>query len=139
MSERSERNRAVIEEFRANRGSVGGQFGGGGQLLLLTTKGRKTGQSYTTPVGYLRDNDRIYVFGSKGGAPEHPDWYRNLVATPEVTVEIGGETYQARASTVEGPERERLYARQVERAPVFGDYQKNTKRQIPVIALERLS
>jgi deazaflavin-dependent oxidoreductase (nitroreductase family) len=129
------RNQKVIDEFRANAGRVDGPWTI--PLLLITTTGAKTGRPFTTPVGYARDGDRLLIFASKGGAPENPDWYRNLVAHPQVTLEVGSEKYRARAEVVTGAERDRLYAEQVQRAPVFGDYEKRTSRKIPVVALTR--
>jgi deazaflavin-dependent oxidoreductase (nitroreductase family) len=86
---------------------------------------------------YLRDGDRLLVFASKGGAPTNPDWYYNLLAHPEVTVEVGPETYAATATVLSGEERDRLFAKQAGLYPQFGEYQAKTTRQIPVIALER--
>src|SRR5262245_2002621 len=129
-------NQRVIDEFRANRGRAVGSFGDR-PLLLLTTTGRNSGRRLTNPVMYLADGDRVLVFASKAGAPDHPDWYRNLLAYPDVTVEIGEETFEARAVSLAGAERDELYARQVAVAPQFGEYQEKTKRTIPVVALER--
>lgn len=136
MADRNDWNRGIIEEFRANGGKVGGMWEGR-PLLLLTTTGAKSGQRRTTPVMYLRDDDRLLIFASKGGAPTHPAWYHNLLAHPEVTVEVGNETYQATATVLTGEERDRLYARHAELYPQFAEYQKRTTRTIPVIALER--
>jgi deazaflavin-dependent oxidoreductase (nitroreductase family) len=132
----SDWNIRVIEEFRNNEGRVGGNFEGA-PLLLLTTKGRKSGAARTSPMMYLADGDRLLVFASKGGAPTNPDWYRNLVDEPEVTVEVGTETYRAQAHPVEGAERDRLYAEQASRYPGFAEYQEKTDRVIPVVALVR--
>jgi len=131
-------NQSVIAEFRANAGKVGGPFAGG-SLLLLTTTGAKTGRRLTSPVMYSSDGDRLLIFASKAGAPTHPDWYHNLIANPEVTVEQGTETFNARAVVVTGEERDRLYAEQATRSPQFAEYQTKTTRQIPVVALERIS
>ncbi|MFI6788630.1 nitroreductase family deazaflavin-dependent oxidoreductase [Nonomuraea sp. NPDC050383] len=131
----SDFNQQVIEEFRANGGKVGGMFEGG-NLVLLTTTGRKSGKQVTSPVMYLKDGERIVVVASYAGADHHPAWYLNLEANPSVTVEIGTETYQARAEIVEGDERDRLYARMVEVAPGFAEYQAKTERRIPVVALD---
>jgi deazaflavin-dependent oxidoreductase (nitroreductase family) len=133
----NERNRAVIDEFRANGGKVGEPYADG-TLVLLTTTGRKSGRQVTTPLMSLPDGDRVVVFASKGGAPSHPDWYGNLVANPRVTVEVGTEKYEAEAKVITGSERDALYARQVERRPVFGEYEQRTTRKIPVVALERV-
>ena len=136
MANRNDWNRQTIEEFRANKGKVGGMWEGK-PLLLLTTTGAKSGQRHTTPTMYLADGDRLLVFASKGGAPTNPAWYHNLLAHPEVTVEVGSETYEATATVLSGEERDRLYARQAERFPQFAEYQTKTSRKIPVIALER--
>ncbi len=127
-------NHEVIETFRANGGKVPGR----NNLLLLTTTGAKSGQPRVAPLAYSTDGDRLVVLASKGGAPTNPDWYFNLLANPIVTVEVGSERYQARAIVAEGQERERLFAHHVELMPGFGDYQRNTTRQIPVIILERI-
>ena len=133
----SDFNAPVIEEFRANHGKVGGYFEGQ-NLLLLTTKGRKSGREYTTPVMYSRDGDRLLVYASAAGAPKHPDWYENLVTNPEVVVEVGDERFEATARPLEGEERDRAYAAQAERLPQFAEYQeKAAGRTIPVVALTR--
>ena len=129
-------NQAVITEFRANNGKVGGQFANI-PLLLLTTIGAKSGQPRINPLAYTTDGDRIIILASKAGAPTNPDWYHNLVANPTVTVEVGNERFQAQASVAQGQERERLYAQVLERLPWFADYQQKTSRQIPIIILER--
>jgi deazaflavin-dependent oxidoreductase (nitroreductase family) len=136
MADRSDWNRHTIEEFRANWGKVGGIWEGR-PLLLLTTTGAKSGRRHTTPTMYLRDGDRLLIFATKAGAPTNPHWYHNLLAHPEVTIEVGPETYQAIATQVTGEERDRLYAKQAELYPQFADYEKRTTRKIPVIALER--
>ncbi len=136
MSDMHDVNAQVIDEFRANAGVVGGGFAGT-PLVLLTTTGARTGQRRTTPVVCLPADGRLYVFASKAGAPSHPDWYRNLVAHPEVTVEYGAETFTARATPLEGAERDRVYAEQAARLPNFADYQAATERVIPVVALDR--
>src|ERR1041385_9397436 len=106
-------NQATIDEFRANNGKVGGYFTGA-NMLLLHTVGAKSGQARTNPVVYITDGDRLVVVASKGGADSNPDWYYNLLANPMVTVELGNEQFQARATPVtEEPERSRLYARMV--------------------------
>lgn len=132
----SDYNQRIIEEFRANAGRVGGSWQGR-DLLLLTTIGRKSGNAHTTPMAYTRDGDRLLVYASKGGAPKHPDWYLNLVANPEVVVEVGDERYDATAAPLRGGERDREYAAQAERMPTFGEYQAKTARVIPVVALRR--
>jgi deazaflavin-dependent oxidoreductase (nitroreductase family) len=129
-------NRQIMEEFHAHAGRVGGAFEGV-PLLLLTTTGARSGQRRTTPVGYMPDGDRLIIFATRGGLPTNPDWYYNLVAHQEATVEVGIETFDVTAVVITGEERDRLYARQVERAPVFAEYQAKTTRKIPVVALYR--
>lgn len=131
-------NNTVVAEFRANGGKVGGSFANT-PVLLLTTTGAKSGQLRTTPVCYTTDGDRIVVLASKAGAPTNPDWYHNLLANPAATVELGTETFRARASVVSGEERQRLYDRQAAIMPGFAEYQQKTTRQIPVVVLERIA
>jgi deazaflavin-dependent oxidoreductase (nitroreductase family) len=138
MDDMSDYNAPIIEEFRANEGRVGGPFEGASMLLLHTT-GAKTGQPRVNPLVYLPDGDRYVVFGSKGGAPTNPDWYHNLIANPDVTIEVGTSTIPVRAREITGPERDELYARQVERRASFAEYPKKTARLIPAIALEARS
>ena len=138
MPEVSEWNRAIIDEFRANGGKVGGQFAGA-PLLLLNTTGAKSGKQRTNPMMYLADGDRLLVFASKAGAPTNPDWYHNLVAHPTATVEVGEETFAVKAAEVTGAERDRLYAKQAELYPGFAEYEEKTDRKIPVVALERVA
>ena len=133
----SDYNLRIIGEFRAYGGAVGGTWEGR-DLLLLTTRGRKSGRSHTTPMVYTRDGDRLLVYASKGGAPNHPDWYLNLVADPHVVVEVGSEHFDAIATPLVGEERDRGFAQQVERRPQFGEYQAQTSRVIPVVALRRV-
>lgn len=123
-------NQRVIAEFRANGGKVG--------LLLLTTTGARSGQPHTTPLGHITDDDRIIVIASYLGAPSHPDWYHNLVAHPEATVEVGSERFQVRAMVIEGEERERLWNRLAEQYSFLVEHQRKTTRQIPLVALERV-
>lgn len=128
-------NEKIIDEFRANEGRVGGNFAGS-PLLLLHTTGAKSGKERINPMMYLREDGRTFVFASKAGADTSPDWYHNLVANPEVTVEIGTETHAATAVPLTGAERDRIYARQSELYPRFGEYQAKTSRVIPVVELE---
>jgi deazaflavin-dependent oxidoreductase (nitroreductase family) len=130
-------NASIISEFRANAGKVGGRFANA-PMVLITTKGARTGQLRTNPLVCLPDGDRLVIFASKGGAPTNPDWFHNLRANPEVTVEYGSERFTARAVITEGEERDRLWAEQVRRFPTFADYQAKITRMIPVIALERV-
>jgi deazaflavin-dependent oxidoreductase (nitroreductase family) len=128
-------NEALITEFRANDGKVGGRFEGR-PVLLLTTTGAKSGRKFTIPLVYLQDGDRRLIFASKAGSPTNPDWYHNLVANPTVTVEVGADTYDAKAIVVTGEERDQIYAKQVAAMPMFGEYQEKTTRKIPVIDLK---
>jgi deazaflavin-dependent oxidoreductase (nitroreductase family) len=130
----SDFNARIIDEFRANGGRVGGRFEGT-PLLLLHHTGAKSGRSRINPLAYNRDGDRYVVFASKAGAPTNPDWYHNLKAHREVTIEVGTETINVLATEAEGEERERLFGAQAERFPQFADYQNKTDRLIPVIIL----
>jgi deazaflavin-dependent oxidoreductase (nitroreductase family) len=138
MNDYNEWNAKIIAEFRANAGKVGGQFANA-TMVLVTTTGARSGKLRINPLVYLPDGKRIVIFASKAGAPTNPDWFYNLRANPLVTVEVGAETYQARAVIIEGEERDRLYAAQVKRFSAFGEYEAKTTRKIPVIALERVS
>jgi deazaflavin-dependent oxidoreductase (nitroreductase family) len=133
-------NANIIEEFRKNEGKVGEYFEGS-SMLLLHTKGRKTGKEYVNPLVYLPDGDRWVVFGSKGGSPADPDWVRNLEAKPDATIEVGTETIPVRATKIlrDEPERDDVYSRQVARRPGFAEYEVKTEgiRKIPAIVLER--
>jgi deazaflavin-dependent oxidoreductase (nitroreductase family) len=132
-------NQKVIDEFRANGGRVGGNFEGR-TLLLLHHRGAKTGMERVNPVAYQRlSDDAVAVFASKGGAPTNPDWYHNLVANPEVTVELGNETFPARARVAAGEERDAIWERQKQDWPGFAEYEQKTagKREIPVVVLEK--
>jgi deazaflavin-dependent oxidoreductase (nitroreductase family) len=137
MSDYNSWNQKIIEEFRSSGGEVGGQFAGA-PLLLFTSTGAKTGQKRTTPVMYLADGDRLAVFASKAGTPTNPDWYRNLLAHPRASVEVGTETFEVEAEVASSAERDRLYAIQAERYPGFAEYQEKTTRVIPVILLRRV-
>ena len=136
MTNRNDYNRQVIEEFRTNGGKVSEPFEHT-PLLLLTTTGAKSGERRITPMGYIPGGDRLIVIASNGGAPTHPDWYHNLVAHPEVTVEVGTETFDAIAVVTEDSERDWLWNKGVELYPHLAEYQAKTTSQIPVIALSR--
>jgi deazaflavin-dependent oxidoreductase (nitroreductase family) len=136
MAESNDWNSKIIAEFHANGGKVGGPFEGT-PLLLLTTTGAKSGQRRTTPLVYMPDGERMIIFASKAGAPTNPDWYHNLVAHPQATVEVGTETLDVTAVVTTGEERDQLYDLQAQRNPGFAAYREKTTRQIPVIALER--
>jgi deazaflavin-dependent oxidoreductase (nitroreductase family) len=130
-------NAKVIEEFRANGGQVGGPMEGW-PLLLLTSTGARTGTKRVSPMVYLPEGARHYVFASYAGGPNNPDWFHNLVANPRATVEVGTDTYDVDASVVQGDERDRIYAQQEARYPQFAEYQAATDRVIPVVALDRV-
>jgi deazaflavin-dependent oxidoreductase (nitroreductase family) len=129
-------NQQVIEEFRANAGVVGGDFAGT-PLLLLTTRGARTGEPRISPLRSCQDGDRYYVFAANGGRPTHPGWYYNLLAHPEVTVEVGTECYPARAVIAEGAERERLWQAAAAEVPALNDFQAKVPHPIPIVVLER--
>ena len=131
-------DQAIITDFRANGGQVTSGPFAGRPVLLLTTTGAQSGQPRLAPVVYSRDGDRYVILASKGGSPTHPAWYHNLVAKPVVTVEVGGETFEATARVTEGMERDRLFAQRAATNPNFAEYQKKTTRVIPVVVLERL-
>ena len=134
MSRTTDFNAQNIAEFRKNHGKVGGYFQGA-PLLLIHTVGRRTGKHRVNPLMYLRDGERYLVFASKGGADTHPDWYFNLKAHPDIQIEVGDDTIDVHAEEVLGREHDTLYSRQATLYPQFGDYQRKTKRIIPVIAL----
>ncbi|QLY28241.1 nitroreductase family deazaflavin-dependent oxidoreductase [Nocardia huaxiensis] len=132
-------NENVIAEFRANNGKVGGPFEGRDNMVVITTTGAKSGRQITNPLVFLPDGDRIVLIASNGGADKHPAWYHNLRANPELTVELGTETYTGKAEFIEDPERGELYDRMVEIMPQFDDYRTGTTRRIPVVAVYRQS
>jgi deazaflavin-dependent oxidoreductase (nitroreductase family) len=127
-------NAQTIAEFRRNHGRVGGQFEGA-PLLLLHHTGARSGKSRVNPMMYLKDGERYLVFAAKGGADTNPDWYYNLKAHADVQIEVGDETIEVHAAEITGPERDRFYSRQASLYPRFTEYQSQTKRIIPVIAL----
>ena len=141
MPDPNDWNQGIITEFRANEGRVGGPFAGA-PMILVHHVGRTSGKQYTTPLVYLPgegDDDSIYIFASKGGAPTHPDWYGNLISAGQATIEVLGRTQQATVTEVIGDERDRIYAEQVKRMPGFGEYAQKTEgiRKIPVLQLKR--
>jgi deazaflavin-dependent oxidoreductase (nitroreductase family) len=141
MSEALDWNAQTIAEFRANEGRVGGTFEGA-PLVLLHHRGRTSGREHVTPVMYLphgTEPGSIYVFATKGGAPTDPDWYRNLAAAGEGTIERGTETYEVTVRELAGAERDRIYAEQARRYPGFAEYERLTAgvRTIPVLELTR--
>jgi deazaflavin-dependent oxidoreductase (nitroreductase family) len=134
MSDVQDWNSKIIEEFRANEGRVGGPFASA-PVLLLHTIGAKTGLERVNPMMYADLDGHRYVFATKAGADTNPDWYWNLVANPDVTVEVGTETYEAAAVPVTGDDRDRIYAEQARQYQGFAEYEKKTIRIIPVVEL----
>ncbi len=126
----------TIDEFRKNRGKVAGPFEGA-PLLLLNAIGARTKKLRVKPVMYLKDGKRYIVFASKGGYPTNPDWYHNLKVHPDIKIEVGDKTIDVHAEEVKGPERNALYERQSKLYPQFAEYQRKTKRTIPVFALTK--
>ena len=138
----SDWNTQIVEEFRANEGRVGGPFEGA-PMILVHHRGRRTGRELLVPLMYLpheTDRDTLYIFASKGGAPVHPDWYHNLLAAGETTVEVGTETFSVTVKEVTGDERDRIYGEQARRYPGFAEYESKTAgiRVIPVLELTRV-
>ena len=133
MNKWQERNEQVIKEFREN----GGKVKGWAPLILLTTKGAKTGQTRIIPLMHVPYGNKVLAIASKGGSVKHPDWYNNVLAHPDVTVEVGDEKFETTARILTGAEREKAFEKAVEVFPPYGQYQQKTSREIPVIALER--
>ena len=127
-----------VRRYRETEGEVGHIWKEGSTVLLLTTKGRKSGEPRTTPLIYAEDSDRYVIVASQGGAPDHPGWFKNLAKTPEVDVQIKGDRFHARARVAEGEERERLWELMNEIWPHYDEYATRTDRQIPVVVLERI-
>jgi deazaflavin-dependent oxidoreductase (nitroreductase family) len=134
MADEEDFNAKNIAEFRKNHGRVGGQFEGA-PLLILHTVGAKSGQPRTNIMMYLEDGDRYLIFASNAGGDSHPAWYHNVSATPEVRIEVGDDAFDAVATELEGSERDEKYAEQARRYPGFGEYQQQTSRTIPVVAV----
>jgi len=132
-------NRRLIEDMRGHGGRpTSGPFVSR-HVLILTTVGSKTGKTRETPLAYTRDGAAYVIVASKGGAPTHPAWFHNLVANPEVTVEVLGDRFMAIAHVADGDEYERLYKSHADELPTFWDYRRKTSRKIPVIALRRIA
>jgi deazaflavin-dependent oxidoreductase (nitroreductase family) len=136
MADANDWNGKIIDEFRSNAGKVGGPFDGA-PMLLLHHKGAKTGTERVNPLVYLPDGDDLVIFASKGGAPTNPDWFHNLRANPETTVEVGTDMVSVTAREAEGDERERFWGAIKAERPGFAEYEQKTTRQIPVVVLER--
>ena len=127
-----------VRRYRETGGEVGHVWKRGSKILLLTTKGRKSGQARTTPLIYENAGDAYVIVASKGGAPEHPGWYANLAKTPEVELQVRDEVFPAHARVAEGEERDRLWKLAAQQWPAYDDYAKKTDREIPVVVLERV-
>ncbi|HET6966257.1 MAG TPA: nitroreductase family deazaflavin-dependent oxidoreductase [Acidimicrobiales bacterium] len=138
MSDTNDFNTKIIEEFRANAGNVGGPFQGA-PMILVHHKGARTGTERVSPLVYQAVGDSFAVFGSKGGAPTAPAWYRNVLAHPDIEVEVGTDTVPVRARELRGDERAPIWEKQKKLMPGFAEYEEKTKgiREIPVILLER--
>jgi deazaflavin-dependent oxidoreductase (nitroreductase family) len=134
----SDFNQQIISEFRANEGKVGGGFSGA-PMVLLTTVGAKSAKRHTTPLVYLPEGDRLFIFASFAGAAANPAWYHNILANPRVSIEVGPDTYDADAIVLDGDERDRVFAAQVSAMPGFAGYQAKTTRVIPVIELRKVA
>lgn len=139
MSDANDWNRKIIDEFRANGGKVGGPFEGAPMLLLHHT-GAKTGAERVSPLMYQPVGDDLAIFASYGGAPRHPAWYRNVMASGNATVELGTDTVAVRAREAVGDERQRIWEKQKRDYPGFAEYEEKTRgiREIPVVVLERV-
>jgi len=129
-------NKEIIQEFRANEGKMGGFFEGM-TLLLVHTTGAKSGQLRINPTAYIKDGENLVIAASKGGEDTHPDWYHNLVANPQVIVEVGTETFSALAEFTSEPERSNLHGKLSLQYPMFKEYEEKTERKIPVVKLVR--
>ena len=125
-----------VDRYRATDGEEGFRWKRGTKILLLTTKGRRSGEERTTPLIFCEDGDDYVIVASKGGNPEHPDWYANLTADDTVGVQVKGDRFTARARTASDSERERLWLRMVEAWPDYDSYQSKTDRKIPIVILE---
>jgi deazaflavin-dependent oxidoreductase (nitroreductase family) len=133
----AEINKQLLEEFRNNDGKLTGQFAGA-PIVIVNHTGAKSGKTFSTPLAYTKDGDKYVIIASMGGAPNNPSWYHNLVAHPEVTLELPAEKFKAKAVEVKGAARDRLFAAQAKLIPQFDEYQKKTSRRIPVFTLERV-
>ncbi len=132
-------NAKVIDEFRANGGEVAAPYNDPPPMLLLHTIGARSGKEHAVPMRALPDGESLYVFASAHGSQRNPDWYHNIVANPDITIEKGTETIAVRATEVVGAERDAIFARQAARFPVFAEYERKLARTIPVIRLDRRS
>lgn len=132
-------NESMMADFRSHGGQITQGPLTGASLLLMTSTGAKSGQARTTPLGYTRDGERYVVIGSNSGRDDQPAWLTNVKANPIVTLEVGSERFQARATVTEGAERRRLLDAHIAAIPAFGDYERMTSREIPAVVLERIA
>ena len=130
-------NEPVIAEFRANKGEVAAPYDDPPPMLLIHTFGARSGREHIVPMRCLPDGDLLYVFASAHGSDRHPDWYYNVVAHPDFTIEMGAETIPVHATELHGAERDAVFAHQAARFPIFATYERRLQRTIPVIRLER--
>jgi len=137
MSAERDGNAEVIAEFRANRGEVAAPYDDPPPMLLVHTTGARSGKEHIVPMRALPDGDALYVFASAHGSDRNPDWYYNVIANPDITIEKGVETIPVRVSEVHGAERDAIFDRHKARFPVFADYERRLNRRIPVLRLDR--
>lgn len=131
-------NASTIADFRAHQGAITSGPLAGSNLLLMTTAGAVSGEPRVAALGYTRDEDRYVVVGSNSGRSQHPDWLRNIEAKPQVTVEVGDETFEALATVTTGPERRRLLDAHIAAIPIFGRYESMAGRELPVVTIARI-
>jgi deazaflavin-dependent oxidoreductase (nitroreductase family) len=136
MSKIADTNTEVIAEFRANKGEVAASYDNPPPMLLLHTIGAKSGIEHVVPMRCLPDGETLYIFGSAHGSDRNPDWYYNLIAHPDITIEKGVETIPVHATELTGEERATIFSRQAARFPIFAEYQRKLARTIPVIRLD---
>ena len=136
MTDQKAYNQKLIEDFRASRSLPGGPMEGR-SLLLLTTTGAKSGNKHITPLMFIADGERLLLMASNAGAPDDPQWYRNLVAHPQVTVEVGSDTFETIAVVAQAPLRQQLWEKIVSLHAFFADHQAKITRQIPVVMIEK--
>jgi deazaflavin-dependent oxidoreductase (nitroreductase family) len=137
MSQEREWNAQVIAEFRANGGQVASPYDDPPPMVLLHTIGARTGQEHIVPMRAMPSGDALYVFASAHGSDRQPDWYRNVVAHPEIVIEMGTETVAVQVTEISGAERDAIFARQAARFPIFAEYERKLRRTIPVLRLDR--
>jgi len=130
-------NKKVIKDFRSKNGKVGGALANM-ELMLLTTKGAKSGKKIIVPVVYTKEGSKFVIVASKGGSPTNPSWYYNLLAQPEITVEVGVEKFKVRVKDIKGKERDKLFEKHAKEYPIFNSYKERTTRIIPVLTLEKI-